>query len=106
MEHDLVLADRHISEKEKIVDAQRMRIEQLQRHGDDPTTAMDTLRAFEQILKTLNSHRNHILRAIDARDNRGRHSPHHFQADLFSYVVLDCAFASSSVPSTPPLAVP
>ena len=65
MEHDhLVIADRHITEGEKIVAAQHILIEHMRRVGADTSTAEFTLATFQNSLESFYSHREHIRRAI------------------------------------------
>ena len=65
MEHDhLAIADRLVAKAEKIVAAQRILIDHMQRQGFDTAKADFTLTMFLTSLESFLSHREHILRAI------------------------------------------
>ena len=61
-------ADRHIATAEKNVTEQRVQIDKLRHDGHDVELAEKTLKAFEEVLITLQEHREIIIRTIEEID--------------------------------------
>jgi hypothetical protein len=62
--NDLALADRHISEAQARVDAQRLVIESLRHSNADTVQALDLLQTMEKTLEQFRAHRELIVETL------------------------------------------